>query len=57
MTSVFWNEFHIDERSVNRYNSVEERRNEHDDAIPAAREEYVHVSSVEDQRCTQDNRD
>ena len=54
---LLWNEFQIDERSVNRYNSNEERRDEHDDAIHAAREEDVHVSSVADQRRTQDNRD
>ena len=45
---LYWNEFHIDERSVNRYNQNEERRDEHDDAIHAAREEYVHVSFVAD---------
>ena len=54
---LFWNGFHIDERSVNRYNHSEERRDEHDDTIHAAREEHVHVSSIADQWCTQDNRD
>ena len=49
--------FRIDERSVNRYNRSEERRDEHDDAILAAREEHVHVSSIANQWCTQDNRD
>ena len=49
--------FHIDERSVNRYNDNEERRDEHDDTILAASEEYVHVSSIADQRRAKDNRD